>query len=185
MKKSGKLKILFCVVAAAMAITACGKKNEEPPTTTQEQVKEPALSEIHEAVKAVYGESYIPSERLDAEMIQSVYGITEDMYEEAIAEVPLMSVHVDTFLAFKAKEGQAEAIEEKLTEYRDYLINDSMQYPMNVPKINASQVVREGNYVFFVQLGMVEDDTAEEDVLLKKYQELNQLGVDAIKKQFE
>lgn len=186
MKKSGKLKILFCVVAAVMAITACGKKNEEPPTSTvQEQVKEPALSDIHEAVKAVYGENYIPSENLDATAIQSVYGISEDMYEEAIAEVPLMSVHVDTFLAFKAKEGQADAIEEKLTEYRDYLINDSMQYPMNVPKINASQIVREGNYVFFIQLGMVENDMADEDELLKQFQESNQLAVDAVKKQFE
>ena len=40
--------------------------------------------------------------------------------------------------------------EKALTSYRDYLINDSLQYPMNVPKVNASSVLREGDYVFFV-----------------------------------
>ena len=33
-----------------------------------------------------------------------MFGISEDLYEESIAEGPMISVHVDTFLAFKAKE---------------------------------------------------------------------------------
>ena len=107
------------------------------------------------------------------------------MYEEAIAEISMMSVHVDTFVAIKAKEGQADAVEQKLTEYREYLLNDTLQYPMNIPKIQASQVVREGDYVFFVQLGHVENDMLDEDELLKKYQESNQLAVDAIQEQFK
>lgn len=183
-----KRRMFLCVVAATAAISlaACGNGNNNQQESKQEQTsaKEVSLSDIHEAVKAVYGEYYIPSMQQEAESISALYGITEDMYEEAIAEVSMMSVHVDTFLAFKAKEGQADAVEEKLNEYRDYLINDSMQYPMNIPKIQASQVVREGDYVFFVQLGWVEDDMIDEDELLKQYQESNQLAVDAIKEKF-
>lgn len=188
-KGSGiKRRMFLCAVAVAavFSLAACGKENNSQQESKQEQTsaKEVALADIHEAVKAVYGEYYLPSMEQDAEYISALYGITEDMYEEAIAEVAMISAQVDTFLAFKAKEGQADAIEEKLNEYRDYLINDSMQYPMNIPKIQASQVVREGDYVFFVQLGWVEDDMLDEDELLKKYQESNQLAVDAIKEQF-
>ncbi len=46
-------------------------------------------------------------------------------------------------------------------------------------------MVREGDYVFFVQLGHVENDMLDEDELLKKYQESNQLAVDAIQEQFK
>lgn len=190
MVNSGKRKIWLCALAMAAAVSfaACGNGGAgQQPTSSQEQTtkKEVPLSDIHEAVKAVYGENYIPSMAQDAETIAALYGVSEDMYEEAIAEVAMISVHVDTFLAFKAKEGQADAIEQKLTEYREYLVSNAVQYPMNIPKIEASQVVREGDYVFFVQLGTVEDDMLDEDELLKEFQESNQLAVDAIKEQFQ
>lgn len=187
--------VLFVISAmAAFSLTACGRNDSvQEQTTTAAQTavqetttkKEVALSDIHEAVKAVYGENYLPSVLLDAQYITDVFGITEDMYETVIAEVSMISAQVDTFAAFKAKEGQADAIEEKLTEYKDYLLNESLQYPMNIPKIEAAQVVREGDCVFYVQLGQAENDMAEEDELLKEFQESNQLAVDAIREQFK
>ncbi len=180
------LLIFAVAVAATGMLTACGSKNPSNESTQEStQAKEVALSDVHEAVKAVYGDMYVPEMQQDAEYISNIYGISEDMYEEAIAEISMMSVHVDTFVAIKAKEGQADAVEQKLTEYREYLLNDTLQYPMNIPKIQASQVVREGDYVFFVQLGHVENDMLDEDELLKKYQESNQLAVDAIQEQFK
>lgn len=189
--RMGKIALILITIMATLS--ACGRsdsvqENTTPVQTTVQETttkKEVALSDIHEEVKAVYGDNYIPSTPFDAQYISDVYGITEDMYDEVIAEGPMMSVHVDTFVAFKAKEGQAEAIEQKLTEYRRYLLEETMQYPMNLPKIEASQVVREGDYVFFVLLGYVEDTMAEEDVLLEKFKESNQLAVDAIKEQFK
>lgn len=199
-KKKGidkmRLKKIFSVLALTMmvSLTACGRAAETqetttakaPETTTQAPTtaKQVELSDIHEAVKAVYGENYIPSMPFDAQYLSDVYGITEDMYDEMIAEGPMMSAHVDTFVAFKAKEGQADAIEEKLTAYRDYLLNDAMQYPMNLAKIEASQVVKEGDYVFFVMLGYTEE-MENEDLRLKELQESNQLAVDTIKEQLQ
>lgn len=191
-----RLKKIVSVLALTMmvALTACGRGGEAqettttkaPETTTQATTtaKQVELSDIHEAVKAVYGEYYVPSMPFDAQYLSDMYGITEDMYEEMIAEGPMMSAHVDTFVAFKAKEGQADAIEEKLTAYREYLLNDAMQYPMNLAKIEASQVVKEGEYVFFVMLGYTEE-MENEDLRLKELQESNQLAVDAIKEQLK
>lgn len=194
MRKSCKKVLSLCAaIMTAAVLASCGGGNTSQNQTTQQTTtpeptttqKEVALSEVHEAVKAVYGENYIPNMPFDAQYLADVCGISEDMYEEAIAEGPMISVHVDTFMAFRAKEGQADAIEEKLTAYRDYLLNDTMQYPMNMPKIEASQVVREGDYVFFVMLGQAEDTMAEEDARLKQFKESNQLAVDAINAQFQ
>ena len=73
-------------------------------------------------------------------------------------------------------------MEKALTEYREYLLNDTMQYPMNVSKIQASQVIRHGDYVFFVMLGGPDDDAMEkgDEAALKSAEENNQIAVDII-----
>ncbi len=184
-----KRSLAIWIGIMVLSLAACGKKEENTPVQTSSQTqtesqtqKEISLEEIHSAVKEVYGENYIPEMPME---INDVLNISSDLYEEAIAEAPMMSVHVDTFIAIKAKEGKGEEIEKALTDYRDYLINDSLQYPMNVPKVNASSVLREGDYVFFVMLGQIQDDMAEEEEMLKQAQESNQLAIDAIKKFFE
>lgn len=172
-----------------ISLSACGNKGEDINTSSTSQVqtesqiqKEVSLEEIHTAVKEVYGEQYIPNAPLE---VAELLNISSDLYEEAIAEGPMISVHVDTFIAIKAKEGKGEEVEKALTSYREYLLNDAMQYPMNLPKIEASSVLRIGDYVFFVMLGQVAEDALEEDDILKSAQESNQLAIDAIKKFFE
>ena len=61
-----------------------------------------------------------------------------------------------------------------------------MQYPMNLPKINASQVVQNGDYVAFIMLGAINDDMdASEDDQAKFAEEQEKIGVDAFNKYFE
>ena len=184
-----KRSLAIWIGIMVLSLAACGKKEENTPVQTSSQTqtesqseKEISLEEIHNAVKEVYGENYLPEMPME---INDVLNISSDLYEEAIAETPMISAHVDTFIAIKAKEGKGEEVEKALTSYRDYLINDSLQYPMNVPKVNASSVLREGDYVFFVMLGQIKDDMAEEEDMLKQAQESNQLAIDAIKKFFE
>ena len=80
-------------------------------------------------------------------------GITADMYDEFIYKVPMISANVDTLIVVKAKEDKAADVEAKLNAFRDTNINDLLQYPMNLTKIQCSQVVTMGNYVMFVQFG--------------------------------
>lgn len=65
-----------------------------------------------------------------------------------------------TFIAIEAKEGKGEDIEAALTTYRTNLIEDSFMYPMNIAKVNSSKVIREGDYVFLLMLGKI-DERAE------------------------
>lgn len=174
-----KMKKWFCLVVAAVCVlglAACGKKGDE------KEAVDVSLADIHQAVKDAYGEAYYPNMELDAATLESMMGLTSDMYDEVVAEGPMISASVDMFVAVKAAEGKGDDVEKVLNDYRDYLINDALQYPTNAVKVQASQVVRQGDYVFFVLLGEIPMDVEEqgEDAILKAAQDGVKIGVDTI-----
>ncbi len=66
-------------------------------------------------------------------------------------------------------------------------INDTMQYPMNLLKAQASRIYTKGDYVFFFMLGFIEnelEETATEEEQIDAYKEQNQIAVDAVKELF-
>lgn len=93
-------------------------------------------------------------------LLVNLIPINEELIEEYIAEMPMMSTHVDTFIAIKVSEGKvdkADVVENALINYRANLVENSIQYPMNIAKVNASKVIRKGDYVFFIMLGKYDD----------------------------
>lgn len=148
---------------------------------------EDGWSEEMEGLKAaaveVLGDNYWPNMALDAEMLEAAFGITGEMYEDYLAEMPMMSAHVDTFVVVKAKADQVDAVKSALNTYRDVQISNTMQYPMNLGKVQASYVEQIGDYVLFVQLGG--DDTEamdkSEEAAITFCQDANQQVIDAIK----
>ena len=143
-----------------------------------------ALSTVLDAVKNAYGENYLPSMDLTAEDLKTRFGLNADDYTEAIGQVAMMSTQVDKFVAVHAKEGKAENVVSALNAYRDDLVNNSMQYPMNIPKVNASKVYQKGDYVFFIMLGAFAPDDllADDPAAVTFHEEQNQIAIDAIDK---
>ena len=145
------------------------------------QMEEGLLKAALQAVKDAYGDNYLPSMQMDEQMMTDVYGVDMDNVEEFVAEGPMISAHVDTFIAVKAKEGKGEQVQQELQAYLDYVQENALQYPMNTAKVQAAQVVRHGDYVFYVLLGGYDertDVTEEESVTFAKEQV--QIGLDAI-----
>lgn len=143
------------------------------------------LQEVYDSVKAAYGENYVPSMMIETQMLSEVYKINMDNVDSFIAEGPMMSAHVDTFLALKAVDGKGEDVEKDVIAYQETQQNDALQYPMNQAKVNSSQVVRHGDYVFFVMLGAFdESESASEEEQLQFAQEQTKIGVDAIAEHF-
>ena len=61
------------------------------------------------------------------------------------------------------------------------LKEDTMMYPMNVARIQASQVVRHGDYVFFLILGAYGDDVNTTEEEQQKFaDEQTKIGIDTI-----
>lgn len=159
-------KIIGLLLAMTMMVVFIGGC-----TPKKEEVKIVDLKAVHEAVKESLGEDYYPDSEMEFEMIENFTGIKEEDLEFYIAEMPMISMSVDTFIAMKAKEGKGDDVEAGLEKYRKYLVEESMQYPMNMAKVNAAKVVRHGDYVFFLMLGKYDDRleaTEEEQIEFAK-----------------
>lgn len=139
------------------------------------------LEKSHEAVKEAYGDDYIPSMAYELDQLKDIFGITVENVDAFIAEGPMMSVHVDTFIAIRAKEGKGETIAAELEAYREKLIQDSLQYPMNMAKVNASTVYVVDDHVYFLMLGKInENGNQTEDEALEYEKDQVKKAVDAI-----
>ena len=188
MKKFTQNKQLTAVIMAASlalaSLTGCSSPSagKEPTSQETEAAVSVSLDDVLNKVKEAYGEDYIPSTAMDEQMLNDIIGLSPELYESYVAETPMISTFVETFIGVKAKEGQGDGVEKALTEYRDRLVNDTMQYPMNVSKIQASQVVRHGDYVFFVMLGGPDDAALEQgdEAALKSAEENNKIAIDVI-----
>lgn len=185
MKKNKHLTSLVLSAAlAASLLTGCSGSPAAKETTVQETeaAVNVSLDDILSKVKETYKDGYMPDSQIDSQILNDVMGISPELYESYVAEMPMISTFVETFIGVKAKEGKGADVEKALTEYREYLLNDTMQYPMNVSKIQASQVIRHGDYVFFVMLGGPDDAAMEkgDEAALESAEENNQIAVDII-----
>ena len=149
MIKSKLIALALLVVTLLALLAGCNKTLEID------------LNEVLEAVKEELGEDYIPVRPIDMEEIENFTGIAENLVKDYVAEGPMMSMHVDTFMAFRAEKGKGKDVAAKLNDYRTYLVEESLQYPMNMSKVEASKVVQEGDYVFFIMLGAFGNPEAE------------------------
>ena len=186
MKK--QLTAFFMAAAlSAASLTGCsGSTASNNPagqeTTAPETVKEVSLEDVLSDIKNAYGENYIPNTEMDEQMLKDVIGLSPELCESYVAEAPMISTFVETFIGVQAKDGKGDDVEAALNAYRDRLVGDTMQYPMNIAKIQASQVVRHGDYIFFVMLGAPSDASMEEgdEAALESAAENNQIAIDII-----
>lgn len=209
MKKLNKKFVFAFALIAVIGLTACGSKdsnqdnnadttpNVETPTQDKEEkedITQPSkegeeeqkiLDEIHTAVADAYGESYVANQPFDTATIQEKFGLSNDMYDAIIAQGPMMSAHVDNFIAVHPSEGNHDAVVKALNSYRDTLLEDTLQYPSNLVKIQASRVEEVGDYVFFLMLGFGDDTLEDEEEVLASFKAQNDIAVKAIKEVVE
>lgn len=199
-----KAPALFAAVLLAATLAGCSRGGSDSTTSpgsaapggsvsVSESVPETAASSaagvsadaVLEAVRAAYGEDYLAGAELPAEVLEAQYGLTPDMYTEARGETAMMSVHPDTVIIVRAAEGRADDVEAALTAARRKKVEDTVQYPVNIPKTNASQVLRNGDYVAFLLVGapLANADVNEEDIVRHFEDEIGK-GVEAFNSVF-
>lgn len=175
--KNRKNILLIAILFALCIFTAACNGGEAEAKTID-------LNALHDEVVEVYGESFTAGYSGTLEELCSYVSIDASHVEEFFFNMPLMSVHADLFIGIKATEGNADAVETALNAHRDYLINDTMQYPMNTAKVASTTVTRYGDYIFLVMLGepatMIEDEAEALDFCKAQ----NKLATDIIAKYF-
>lgn len=139
---------------------------------------------LRDAVAKAYGENYLPDQAMDAEMIESEFGLTKDMYDEVVAEAPLIGFHPDRLVIVKPKKGKEANVKRALEDALLVMKEQQMQYPVNVAKVNAGKVLEKDGYYCFMILGKT-DDTSENDNDAAKFAEKQiDIGVKAFDNYF-
>lgn len=139
---------------------------------------------LRDAVAKAYGENYLPDQAMDAEMIESEFGLTKDMYDEVVAEAPLIGFHPDRLVIVKPKKGKEANVKRALEDALLVMKEQQMQYPVNVAKVNAGKVLEKDGYYCFMILGQT-DDTSENDNDAAKFaEEQINIGVKAFDNYF-
>ena len=178
--------LTMAVLAAAVMLAACGKKENEgeatptpspspiedmTPTPQPEQSADAGqmVQNIYQAVQEAYGTAYGPDMQVQGESyyMQDTLKLDTTWYDHAVVEVPMMTMNVDTFAIIHATEGNVDKVAAAMKAYQDYLINDSFQYPMNMPKVQASLTGAVGDYVYFVVLSGLADVQSFRKVKMK------------------
>lgn len=158
------------MLAAAVMLAACGRTENGSSETTgnttaaattaatsaaeevTETEAENMVQSIYQAIVEAYGEEYYPEQQMQQEayFMQDTLGLEDTWYDAAVVELPMMSVNVDMLAVVHPTEGNLEKVEKALEDYQSHLINNTMQYPMNVPKVQGSVLKTVGGeYVIF------------------------------------
>ncbi|CDA68279.1 putative uncharacterized protein [Clostridium sp. CAG:510] len=210
MKKNKILTVCSLLAVSVVLLTACGKKNNgntgentestTPQTSSQagnntgntlaestEPAQESSLMYLRDAVAEALGEDYWPDSVMEPEYVQDLYGLKPDMYEDIFVETPMIGTNVDTLIIVQAKKDRVEDVEKALNTYREGEINNTMQYPMNIGKVQASRIETIDNYVFFIQLGGSSVDAEEEgeEKVMELSREQNEKALEAIRQALE
>lgn len=135
-------------------------------------------------VDALGEENYLPNAPfLDATAFEERYGLSSDQYLDFLAEIPMISVNVDTLVIVKARPDKVADVETALNAYRDSQVNGALQYPINLGKVQASKVETIGYHVVFVMLGEGTGDSVEADIA--SCQQTNDQAIEAIRQMLE
>lgn len=187
-----KKKILAVVLAVSLASASVMPTvpwNNLAVVGEAAKKKQPSVKKLRNAIADKYGESYAPDVSLTASEINQRYGIKASWYSDILSEVPMISANVDTLVIVKAKnKNTKKQIKKQLLDYKKKQIDETMQYPMNIPKVQASRVYVKDNYVFFIMLGFIDsslEETATDEQLIEAYKAENKKAVDAINALFK
>ncbi|MCI9078033.1 MAG: DUF4358 domain-containing protein [Lachnospiraceae bacterium] len=187
-------KLLAVILAASLAAGSTAhvpvlNDNTIVAEAAKKKVKTPSVKKIRKAITDLLGENYLANMLLTKDEIKERFGLQPSWYTDVIAEIPMMSAHVDTLVIAKAKnKNTRKKIKKQLSDYRNVLINDTLQYPMNLLKIQASKVYVKDNYVFFLLLGHVDNSVEEnntEEQVIEAYKAEVQKIIDTINSLFK
>lgn len=158
-----------------------GMETEAGIVTSEDE----GLNEIYQEIRNAYGQSYRSGTAYTEAKLAQRLNVDPAWCEAYLAEEAGTEENKTLFVAVKAQPDMADSVEKVLLEYQDMLVEDSTQYPVRQIQAQASQIIRYGDYVFFVMLGQVPEGIEDELEAFQVADEDNQKAVDAIDAFFE
>lgn len=197
----GTITLLCC----SMLFSGCGKDNsenhmennqayinegngeEDAVNTLQVGTKYKIIGpmdDLKNAVVEILGENYWPDTLLSSEELAERTGISENMYDDFLAEYQRTEAGIDMMILIKSKEGEMDTIEKYLNDYRETLLKIYEQQPQNKAKVFASRIEIIDSYICYIQLGadISSLEIKGNDEMVAHCQEENERALDIIEK---
>ena len=142
------------------------------------------MDDLKNAVIDILGENYWPDTLLSSEELAERTGISENMYDDYMAEYQRTEAGIDMMILIKAKDGEMENIEKYLNDYRETLLKIYEQQPQNKAKVFASRIEIIDSYICYIQLGadISSLESKGSDAMIDHCQEDNERALDIIEK---
>lgn len=137
-------RILPLVTLIALLLSGCGAGSSSRNSHS--------VSEMAELIKSSISFDYYPDMAVDADTLESLFGLSPDMYEDYFCEMPMISVQSDMLMIVQPKQGQEQAVLDALNQYLDYEQNEALQYPTNAVQVKASEVYEKDGYIYYIAL---------------------------------
>ncbi len=115
------------------------------------------------------------------EYIYGQFSVDTSLVESVYGEMSMISIHPDQVIVMKAASGKGAQLETAMKKERDKYVETARLYPKDHAKLNASKVVRNGDYVAFLMLGAIDEtnDNVESAEAQKFAQDQIAIGVKA------
>lgn len=148
---------------------------------------EVSVDHILMAIEAAYGENYPANGELPEDLLETQFNLSPAMYVDAKGAQAMISVNNDQVVVVQAVPGKGDEVEAALNQAREEKLADTLQYPANTPKINASKVLRHDDFVAFLLIGIPNDGIEDvQSAEAKEYAEQQvQIAVDAFHSVFK
>lgn len=176
------------------ASSAASSKPASKPASSTPQSSKPVSSQapskpaasltpqqVCKAIAGAYGKDYLPDGEMPREYIDSQFSVDPSLVESAYGEMSMISVNPDHVIVMKAPSGKGAQLESAMQKERDKYVETARIYPKDTAKLNASRVVRSGDYVAFIMLGAIDEtnEDAESAAAQKFAQDQVAIGVRA------
>ena len=174
-----KVSLASLILACGLIATGCGGDDNKENTnnTTGNNVEQSqtenaenydiSVSAILDKVKAAFGEDYLPNMPIEEEMVKETFKLDLGLVEEYVAEMPMIGFHPDKVLIVKAKEGKIDEVVAQLEAAKTEMIENGINYPANLEKIQSTKVVSKGNYAAFFMVGSSNNMSEDPEERLK------------------
>ena len=139
---------------------------------------------LRDTIAKAYGDNYLPDQTMEADMLESEFGLKKDMYDEVVAEAPVIGFHPDRLVIVKPAKGKEADVKRALEDTLLVMKEQQTQYPVNVAKVNAGKVLEKDGYYCFMILGDTDDTSENDDDAAKFAEEQVNIGVKAFNDYF-
>ena len=142
----------------------------------------PEINSVFDAVSNAYGEDFYANSERDETYLMGKIGIDMEDVESFFCNTATDTKHPDIFVGVKAKDSSAaSSVQTALEDYRESLVNGvKADTSVNAHKVNSSEVIRHGNYVFLVMLGRTDDTISDATDAMTFAKDQVQIAVDKI-----